>query len=194
VVGPSGSGKTTLLDRVCGLLGEESSCWSMQTTRGALALSGAAGARQLRQLLAYAPQGAVLFEVSLRHNVGLSQVHSRDELEPWLEQLGLSHLCQRPDGLDDPLPLAIDCFSGGEIHRLGLLRAWLRDRPIEVLDEPTAFLDAATAQQVRSIIAERCKTRLVLVSTHDPQLISQAHQVVRLTASDRALAEQQHDR
>jgi ABC-type transport system involved in cytochrome bd biosynthesis fused ATPase/permease subunit len=88
----------------------------------------------------------------------------------------------------------MDCFSGGEIHRLGLLRAWLRDRPIEVLDEPTAFLDAVTAQQVRSIIAERCKIRLVLVSTHDAELISQAHQVVRLTASDRALAEQQHDR
>jgi ABC-type transport system involved in cytochrome bd biosynthesis fused ATPase/permease subunit len=193
VVGPSGSGKTTLLDRVSGLLGEESSCWRIQTPSGALELSGAAGARQLRQLLAYAPQEAVLFEASLRHNLLLSQEDSSKEIEPWLNLLGLTHLAQRPGGLDDPLPLALDHFSGGEMHRLGLLRAWLRDRPVEVLDEPTAFLDAASAQQVRSIIADRCKTRLVLVSTHDPELIKQAHQLVRLNATDRSLAEKQHD-
>jgi ABC-type transport system involved in cytochrome bd biosynthesis fused ATPase/permease subunit len=193
VVGPSGSGKTTLLDRVCGLLGEESSCWRIQTADKELGLSGASGARQLRQLLAYAPQEAVLFEASLRHNLLLSQEHSSEELEPWLEQLGLGHLSQRQAGLDDPLPLALDHFSGGEMHRLGLLRAWLRNRPIEVLDEPTAFLDAQSAQQVRSIIGERSKHRLVLVSTHDPELIHQSHHVVMLNAADRSLAEKEHD-
>ena len=45
VVGPSGSGKTTLLDRVCGLLGEESSCWRIQTTHEVLEFSGAPRAR-----------------------------------------------------------------------------------------------------------------------------------------------------
>jgi ABC-type transport system involved in cytochrome bd biosynthesis fused ATPase/permease subunit len=193
VVGPSGSGKTTLLDRLCGLLAEDSSRWTIQRADGELELSGASGARQLRQLLAYAPQDAVLFEASLRHNLLLSQKHSSEALEPWLDQLGLAHLGQRSGGLDDPLPLALDHFSGGEIHRLGLLRAWLRDRPIEVLDEPTAFLDAAAARQVRSIIADRCKHRLVLVSTHDPDLINQAHQLVQLTASDRLRAERHHD-
>ena len=58
-------------------------------------------------------------------------------------------------------------FSGGEIHRLGLLRAWLRDKPVEVLDEPTAFLDAAAAERVRTVIHERAQERLVLVSS-DP--------------------------
>jgi ABC-type transport system involved in cytochrome bd biosynthesis fused ATPase/permease subunit len=84
--------------------------------------------------------------------------------------------------------LALDHFSGGEMHRLGLLRAWLRNCPIEVLDEPTAFLDAASAQQIRSIIADRCKTRLVLVSTHDPALINQANKVIQLQVSDRVAA------
>ena len=192
VVGPSGSGKTTLLDRICGLLGEETSCWRIQTADRQLEVSGAAGAFQLRQLLAYAPQDAVLFEASLRHNLLLSQEHCSEELEPWLEQLGLSHINERPGGIDEPLPLALDHFSGGEIHRLGLLRAWLRHRPIEVLDEPTAFLDAASAQQVRSIIADRCKKRLVLVSTHDPELMSMAHQLVQLSPRDRSFAQRQH--
>jgi ABC-type transport system involved in cytochrome bd biosynthesis fused ATPase/permease subunit len=193
IVGPSGSGKTTFLDRICGLLGEENCCWKIESTDGIADLSGVAGSRQLRQLLAYAPQEAVLFEASLRHNMLLGQDHSNKALEPLLEQLGIAHLARRQGGFDDPLPLALDHFSGGEIHRLGLLRAWLRDCPVEVLDEPTAFLDAAAAEQVRLIIAERCKRRLVLVSTHDPALINQAHHLVRLDATNRSLAENQHD-
>jgi ABC-type multidrug transport system fused ATPase/permease subunit len=192
VVGPSGSGKTTLLDRFCGLLGAERSQWRIKSEGAELALSGAEGARQLRQLLAYAPQEAVLFEASLRHNLLLDQRQPAAVIAGWLERLGLSHLRQRAGGIDDPLPLALDHFSGGEIHRLGLLRAWLRDRPVEVLDEPTAFLDASSAERVREIVRERSRQRLVLVSTHDAALIRQADRVVRLEASDRALAERQH--
>ena len=192
VAGPSGSGKTTLLDRLSGLLGEDSSQWQIVSKKGPIELSGAAGARQLRGLLAYAPQEAVLFETSLRHNLLLDQEAPAGLIEEWLERLGLSHLCQRGSGLDDPLPLALDHFSGGEIHRLGLLRAWLRNRPVEVLDEPTAFLDPESAQRVRAILAERAKERLVLVCTHDPELIKQAGKVLRLEVSDRQRAERLH--
>jgi len=194
VAGPSGSGKTTLLDRVCGMLGEEHSCWQIASDKGILELTGSAGASQLRQLLAYAPQEAVLFETSLRHNLLLDQqqAESSPQIEAWLERLGLSHLCRRGSGLDDPLPLALDHFSGGEMHRLGLLRAWLRNCPVEVLDEPTAFLDAESAERVREIIAERAEERLVLVSTHDPGLIQHAGRVFTLQVSDRQLAEQLH--
>jgi ABC-type transport system involved in cytochrome bd biosynthesis fused ATPase/permease subunit len=86
----------------------------------------------------------------------------------------------------------MDCFSGGEIHRLGLLRAWLQDRPIEVLDEPTAFLDAATAIRVRRILGQRSRERLVVVSSHDPELIALASTVVRRQPADRAAAVARH--
>ncbi len=66
------------------------------------------------------------------------------------------------------------------------------DRPVEVLDEPTAFLDAESAQRVRAILAERARKRLVLVSTHDPELIKQAGKVLRLQVSDRQQAERLH--
>ena len=180
VVGPSGSGKTTLLDQFCGLLNENFSNWIVTTERNTTHWAGVEGARCLRRALAYAPQDAVLFEASLRHNLLLSNTATTEELQAWLERLHLGHLLQRQEGLDGPLALAMDPFSGGEIHRLGLLRAWLRDCPVEVLDEPTAFLDEASAQVVRQIIAERVKQRLVLVSTHDPALIQQADLVLAL--------------
>ncbi len=192
VVGPSGSGKTTLLDRFCGLLGEERSAWQLQTRQGDVLLAGPAGAGQLRQVLAYAPQVAVLFEASLRNNLTLDQHQGSGIIEAWMERLGLAHLLERSGGLDGTLPLIMDHFSGGEIHRLGLLRAWLRDRPVEVLDEPTAYLDAEASERVCTILKERARQRLVLVSSHDPALIAMADGVLRLTAAERQEAERQH--
>ena len=180
IAGPSGSGKTTLLDRFCGLLAEEQSEWVVECDEERWKLSGPAGARQLHELIAYSPQDAVLLEASLRDNLLLGREESGGSIETWLHRLSLGHLLQRKGGLDASMHLAQDPFSGGEIHRLGLLRAWLRDLPVEVLDEPTAFLDAESAQTVRSVIRERVGERLVLVSTHDPELINQADQVIWL--------------
>lgn len=177
-------------------MADEQSQWEIHLNSGdpPLALAGADGARQLRQLLAYAPQDAVLFEATLRHNLLLGRRPSGASVEPWLERVGLAHLLQRPGGIDHPLPLALDQFSGGEIHRLGLVRAWLRDRPVEVFDEPTAFLDAESAERVRVILKERSRERLVLVSTHDSELIQLAEQIVILTTSDQQEANFQHKR
>ena len=132
----------------------------------------------MHQLIAYAPQNAVLFEASLRDNLLLGTEQPQQIIEVWLQRLGLTHLLERPGGLDAPLALAQDPFSGGEIHRLGLLRAWLRDQPLEVLDEPTAFLDATIAEKVRAVIQERAQQRLMLISSHDPELLALADQVI----------------
>ena len=129
----------------------------------------------------------MLFEASLRDNLLLGANRHQDDIETWLQRLGLAHLLQRQGGLDGPIALAQDPFSGGEIHRLGLLRAWLRDKPIEVLDEPTAFLDAKAAEQVRSVIRERAEQRLMLISSHDPELLAQADQVITVQPSPASL-------
>ena len=180
ITGPSGSGKTTLLDRVCGLLAEEHSQWEVRCDQQKWCFSGAAGALQLHQLIAYAPQNAFLLEASLRDNLLLGREHAEGTIKTWLQRLGLNDLLFRDEGLDTPMQLAQDPFSGGEIQRLGLMRAWLRQRPVEVLDEPTAFLDSTAAAQVRGVIKERVRERLVLVSTHDPELIKHADQVIEL--------------
>ena len=180
ITGPSGCGKTKLLDQISGLQGEETSRWSIECGDDQWQLFGLAGAQELRGLMACAPQHAVLFETSLRDNLLLGRQLPVDTIEHWLARLGLSHLLERPHGLETVMSLAQTPFSGGEIHRLGLLRVWLRDRPVEVLDEPTAFLDAAASEQVRTVIQERSRERLVLVSSHDPELLQQADRVIEL--------------
>ena len=84
-----GSGKTTLIDRVCGLLNEEDSHWQLNGAGNTWRLSGLAGARQMHQLIAYAPQNAVLFEASLRENLLLGADHHQDAIDTWLQRLGL---------------------------------------------------------------------------------------------------------
>ncbi|MEA5415060.1 ABC transporter ATP-binding protein [Synechococcus sp. BA-132 BA5] len=197
VAGPSGSGKTTLLDGFAGLLGEERSCWELHGPAGASVWEGRAGARSWRQLVAYAPQDPVLFEGSLRDNLLLQRSGSGQwtdgALKVWLERLDLVHLLARPEGLDGRLHLSLDCFSGGEIRRLVLLRTWLIDRPVEVLDEPTASLDPGSATLVRQIIRERCRERLVLVASHDKELLAMADRTIRRSLCDRDQARALHD-
>ena len=53
----------------------------------------------------------------------------------------MSKILRNKNILNKELNLSVDCFSGGEIQRLGLIRTWLRDKPIELLDEPTSMLD-----------------------------------------------------
>ena len=184
ITGASGCGKTNLLGRISGLRDEENSRWSIHCQDTIVELSGLSAARQLRGLMACAPQHAALFEASLRDNLLLGAEIADQTIEEWLHRLGLSHLLGRQDGLDAPLVLAQTPFSGGEIHRLGLLRAWLRNRPVDVLDEPTAFLDASASQLVREVILARSRERLVVVSSHDPALLKQADAVIELTSPE----------
>ena len=65
--------------------------------------------------------------------------------------------------------------------------AWLRDKPLEVLDEPTAFLSAKAAEQVRSVIRERAQQRLMLFSSHDPELLAQTDQVITVELNPASL-------
>ena len=80
----------------------------------------------------------MLFEASLHDNLLLGGQLDDTHLRPWLERLGLEHLMQRDGGLDAPMTLAQDPFSGGEIHRLGpcepgyatnLWRCWMNPPP-----------------------------------------------------------------
>jgi ABC-type transport system involved in cytochrome bd biosynthesis fused ATPase/permease subunit len=136
-------------------------------------------------MVAYAPQETMLFEGTLRENLllGRDEFDPPDEMEieTWLRRLGLETLLQRPEGLDSDLQLSLDCFSGGEIRRLGLIRAWLMDRPIEVLDEPTANLDENSAHIVRTILRERASERTVLIACHDKKLASLCDKVYNIS-------------
>ena len=86
-----------------------------------------------------------------------------------------------PDGYDTVLGDDGAGLSAGQRQRIALARAFLRDAPILLLDEPTANLDADTAADVMTAIRRLARGRTVILAAHRPELIVLADRVVDLT-------------
>src|SRR5437762_2984574 len=74
-------------------------------------------------------------------------------------------------------------LSAGERRRIALARAFLRDAPLVVLDEPTADLDPVNAQLVADAVERLCAGRTVLLIAHSPELVRRADRIVALGRS-----------
>ena len=71
-------------------------------------------------------------------------------------------------------------LSAGQIRRIALARALLRDAPLVLLDEPTAHLDAAGGAVVAAAIAALPRSRTLVVATHDLAVVAACDRVVEL--------------
>lgn len=158
ITGPSGVGKTTAIERLMGLRGADRAH------------------PHLLKRFAYAAQHVTLLDGTVRENLRLAAPDADDEtLWRALEDAELSDRIRvAPLGLDTPIGHDGMRLSGGERRRLTLARAYLRDAPWLVLDEPTEGLDADTERRVVDRLAarlDRTRQGLILVS-HRPEPLS----------------------
>ena len=176
--GPSGAGKTTLIERTMGL---------RDAAPGEVEIGGvdAAGVavQKRRTLFAYAAQDVRLLDGTIRQN--LLMAGPADDAALWraLDDAALGdRIRAEPLGLDARVGVNGERLSGGERRRLGLARAYLRDAPWLVLDEPTAGLDVATEDLVLIALQRRLAERgqgLIIVS-HKPSPMKFCDQLVRV--------------
>jgi NitT/TauT family transport system ATP-binding protein len=158
VVGPSGCGKSTLLELVAGL---------QEPTSGSIAVGGEPepGARLAR--CAYMPQRDLLLPwlvaidnagLALR-NRGASRAEARAGAAPLFERFGLA-------GFEATPPSEL---SGGMRQRVAFLRTLLAGKPMLLLDEPFASLDAITRGEMQEWLAEAlaAEARTAILVTHD---------------------------
>ncbi|GAA2142873.1 thiol reductant ABC exporter subunit CydD [Nocardioides koreensis] len=165
VVGPSGSGKSTLAALMLRFVDP----WEGRVALGGVPVRSLA-LDEVRRLVGLVDDDPHVFATTLVENVRLARPEAHDHdveaalrharLGPWLDEL--------PDGLDTWLGDGNAQVSGGERARIGLARSLLADPPVLVLDEPTAHLDHATAEQIaRQVLDEpRGRARSVLWVTH----------------------------
>lgn len=170
VEGPSGAGKSTLLAALLGYLPAAAGSWSLNGV-DARELSP----EQLRAAVTWCPQESHLFDSTIRANLLLGRAHddqpTEQELVAVLRQVGLGPLFDSLDrGLDTRVGSAGESLSGGERQRLAVARTLLTRADVVLLDEPTAHLDAASAEQLitdlRTALADKI---VVLVSHHDDE-------------------------
>lgn len=185
LVGESGAGKSTLALVALGLLAP-----SRGAVRAGAVTAGAPHGVDLataeldgwRARCAWVAQDPVLLPATLRDNARLAAPDADDDaVRGALAAAGLGGLlADLPGGLDTQLGDGAARLSSGELRRLALARVLLSDADLVVLDEPTAQLDALTAERLMETVQRLCAGRTALLITHDPAVARAADRIVTL--------------
>jgi ATP-binding cassette, subfamily C, bacterial CydD len=177
LVGESGAGKSTIAALVLGLLSPTGG----RITVGDAELSEC-DLDAWRRHVAWVPQHPTLFRGTAADNIRLGDPDADEESVMEAARLAGADDFIRAlsDGYATLLGDGERSLSPGERRRIGLARAFLRDAPLVILDEPTADLDPASVSVVAAA-ARRLRTgRTMLVIAHRPELVRHADRVVRL--------------
>ncbi|MFF3743617.1 thiol reductant ABC exporter subunit CydD [Streptomyces kronopolitis] len=177
LVGPSGAGKSTLLSVLLGFTAPAAGR-ALVDGRDIASLEP----ESWRQRIAWVPQQPHLFAGSIAENVRLARPDADEAaVRAALADAGaLDFVDALPDGTASRLGESGAGLSAGQRQRLALARAFLADRPILLLDEPTANLDGATEEAVVAAVRRLAAGRTVLLVVHRPALLAVADRVVRL--------------
>jgi ATP-binding cassette, subfamily C, bacterial CydD len=135
-----------------------------------------------RRRLALVPQAPTLFRGTVADNIRLGDRAASQERVLEAARLADAHefVARLPDGYETVVGDGGRALSAGQQRRLALARAFLRDAPLVVLDEPTADLDPLTAAVVGQTIERLRAGRMVLLVAHRPELAALADRVVVL--------------
>ncbi|MFD9317933.1 thiol reductant ABC exporter subunit CydD [Streptomyces sp. NPDC060053] len=181
LVGPSGAGKSTLLNMLLGFVRPAEG----RVLAGGVDLA-AADLEQWRSRVAWVPQRPHLYAGTVDENVRLARPDADDAaVRRALADAGALEFVEAlPAGADTPLGEDGAGLSAGQRQRLALARAFLADRPVLLLDEPTAALDGETEAEVVAAVRRLAAGRTVLLVVHRPALLAVADRVVRLTEAE----------
>ncbi|HEX8996490.1 MAG TPA: thiol reductant ABC exporter subunit CydD [Ktedonobacterales bacterium] len=163
IVGPSGAGKSTLVSLLLRFA---------KADAGALLVDGeplaALDARAWRRRVAWISQQPYLFAASVAENIRMARPEASDDdvRRAALAAQADEFIRALPQGYDTQIGEQGARLSGGQAQRLALARAFLRDAPLLLLDEPTAQLDPQVEAQITEAVSTLARGRTTLVIAH----------------------------
>jgi ATP-binding cassette, subfamily C, bacterial CydD len=177
LVGPTGAGKTTVANVLLRFV---------EPDQGRVVVGGVPLAETdpsaWRTLVAHVPQHPYLFQGSVADNLRIARPEASDAELIAAATAANAHafVSRMPKGYDTPVGEGGARLSGGERQRLAIARAFLRDAPLLILDEPTANLDEESGEAVLQALRALARSRTVLLISHRPESVLLADRVVTL--------------
>ena len=177
VVGPSGAGKSTLMAMLAG---------DLLPSGGSVCVEGtelsAATQDEVRSASALVAQTTWLFTGTIADNLRLAQPYATpSQLWQALEVVRLDkEVALMPEGLETQVGEAGLGLSGGQAQRLSLARAFLADRPVLLLDEPTSQVDLASEAAIVESLEQLAQGRTVVTISHRVGALTAADRTVRV--------------
>jgi ATP-binding cassette, subfamily C, bacterial CydD len=184
LVGESGAGKSTIAALTLGLL---------EPTDGRITVGGVdLSSCQLdawRAMIGWVPQHPTLLRDTVAANIRVADPSaSESRVDEAAMRAGAAEFIEElPDGYQTVVGDGGRALSPGQRRRIGLARAFLREAPLVILDEPTADLDPASVAIVSQAMRRLGAHRTVLLIAHRPELVEQADVVLRLCGGTAAL-------
>ncbi len=163
LVGPSGSGKSTLAKLAAGF-------WDVK--QGTITMGGCdlktIPLEQLYEQVAYVSQDNYLFDDTVRENIRMGRLNATDaEVEAAAHAAGCdSFIGELERGYDTRVGGGGAHLSGGERQRIAIARAMLKDAPVIILDEATAYIDPENEAVIQKAVNHLVKDKTVIVIAH----------------------------
>ena len=174
IVGPSGSGKSTIAKLIASL-------WDVNS--GSIKIGGV-DIKQLsltdfNQKIAYVAQDNYLFNESVRENIRQGNPDATDEqvIEVTKKSGCYEFIMQLENGFDTIVGGAGGHLSGGERQRISIARAMLKDAPIVILDEATAYTDPENEAILQNSIAKLVAGKTLIVIAHRLSTVKDSDQI-----------------
>jgi ABC-type multidrug transport system fused ATPase/permease subunit len=189
LVGPSGSGKTTLVSLIPRFY---------EPASGRILIDGVDVAtfrlRTLREQIAIVLQEAVILSGTIRENLRYGRLTATGEEIETAARLAHAHefIATMPSGYETELGESGAGLSGGQKQRLSMARAFLKDAPILILDEPTAALDTISEHLVFSALHRLREGRTTIVIAHRLSTVRNADRILVFDAG-RIVAQGRHE-
>ncbi len=184
LVGPSGGGKTTLASLIARF-------WDVK--RGAVKIGGAdvrnIPSDELMKYVSYVFQDSKLLKMSIMDNVRMGRPDATDEevMQALRDAQCMDIIEKFPDGVNTMIGSKGIYVSGGECQRLSIARAFLKNAPVLILDEATAFADPDNERLVQQAFEKLSKDKTVIMIAHRLSTVTNADCIYVL--SDGKIAE-----
>lgn len=179
IVGKNGAGKSTLVDIIIGLLVEQMEGKVLINNINMLKLD----MKKIRKnQISLAEQNPYLFEDTIHKNIVLDNIkYDQDKFNKLLRYFNMKEVIEKmPQGYETMVYEDVINLSGGEKQKISLIRTFLKDSKLVILDEPTNALDIKTKYLLMEYIESIKKDKIIIIISHDNDMRQFGDKIIEL--------------